>query len=99
MGFCAELLENESVCFFFKRGNEMHIRDEVFAFTRAYEHLLASGFALTEDERSLLQVLLPRNGSTLRSVVGCKSDSAFTHLSDFRTAWKHRYKSTHLTGY
>jgi hypothetical protein len=33
----------------------MHIRDEVFALTRAYEHLLASGFALTEDERSFLQ--------------------------------------------
>ena len=39
----------------FFRGDDMHIRDEVFAFTRAYEHLLASGFALTEDERSFLQ--------------------------------------------
>ena len=30
----------------------MHIREEVFACTRAFEHLLASGIALTEDERS-----------------------------------------------
>ena len=33
----------------------MQIRDEVFALTRAYEQLLASGFALTEDERRFLQ--------------------------------------------
>ncbi|MDF0676134.1 MAG: hypothetical protein P0120_17640 [Nitrospira sp.] len=33
----------------------MYIRDEVFAFKHTYEQLLASGFALTEDERSFLQ--------------------------------------------
>jgi len=42
----------------FKRGDEMNIRDEVFACTRACEHLLASGISLTEDERRFLQYYL-----------------------------------------
>ena len=59
MGFRAELLEDTArkytAVHFFKGGDEMQIRDEVFALTRAYEQLLASGFALTEDERRFLQ--------------------------------------------
>jgi hypothetical protein len=36
----------------------MHIRNEVFACTRACENLLASGLALEGDERNLLEYYL-----------------------------------------